>query len=127
MNFSNIQFSNEDCLLPLQLRDGNYTTALDPELDRSESSDLTDNNGRIWELDDLLPMYPDQNIPNIQTYITAKQEFREKSAKVKEEIPEQGQFFSYQELFHRYGMHYDRIFNMQRPGTGKTGVGPRVA
>ena len=127
MSVLNIRFPTEDCLLPLQLRDGNLTSALEPELDRSEYLNGSNNNNRIWELDDLLPMYPDQNIPNIQTYITAKQEFREKGAKVKEEIPEQGKFFSYQELFHRYGMHYDRIFNMQRPGTGKTGAAGGLA
>ena len=120
--FYDIRFDNKDCMVPLQLNNNILNSAKTPELDRFDNP-----TERIWELDDLLPMYPDQNIPNIQTYITAKEEFIEKSAPAEEPIPEKGQFFSYQELFHRYGMLYDRIINIQRAGTGKTGAGGGLA
>ena len=126
MEVWDVKFPNKECMIPLQLNstgpEGFFTSATMPELDRNEVP-----GSRIWELEDLLPMYPDQDIPNIQTYITAKKEFIEKSAKQKEDVPERGHFFSYQELFHRYGMHYDRIFNMQKPGTGKTGAAGGLA
>ena len=81
-----IVFPSDDCLLPLQLNSDrkSYTSARTPELDRADHP-----TERIWELDDLLLMYPDQDIPNIQTYITAKEEFKEKAAKpYTEPIPE---------------------------------------
>ena len=115
-----IRFPDANIMLPLKYTNNNiFSTAQTLELDRGENQD---NNSRVWELEDLLPMYPDQNVPNIQTYVTAKEEFIEKSAQIEESLPEQGNFLSYQELFQRYLHHYDRIVNIQQTGTGKTGA-----
>jgi hypothetical protein len=93
-----------------------------PELDREDVD-----NPKIYELDNLLPMYPDQNIQNIQTYVTSKKEYREMGSRQDESIPKIGHFYRHQNFFHRYMYHNDSILNMQKPGTGKTGAGGGLA
>ena len=114
-----IKFREKDVHLPLQWNKelGFYTEAEFPELDRAETS-VGQN---FFELEDLLPMYPDQNIKNIQTYISSKYEFKDKSSLIDEPYPQKGEFFRSQHFFHRYAIRYPRIFNMKKPGTGKTG------
>jgi hypothetical protein len=114
-----IRFPDNEVKLPLQWNADSkvYTDAVTPELDRNDIR-----SDGIYELDDLLPMYPDQDIPNIQTYITAKKEFNELASIGSEKITRRGQFFNHQQFFHRYMYHYPRIFNMQKAGTGKTGA-----
>ena len=114
-----INFDNDECLLPLKLDsiENTLKSATDEiVLDRADT-----NKENIWELEDMLQMYPDQNMPGIQTYTTSKAEFKQYSAPESEKIPETGDFFSYQKLFHIYGGKYDKILNIQRAGTGKTG------
>lgn len=114
-----IDFNNDEPLLPLQIDKNNWKliSAITPELDRADKK--TEN---VYELEDLLPMYPDQNIPNIQTYITSKFEFKEKGALLKEPLPKRGEFLKHQEFVHRYLHHYRKLLILHRPGTGKTGA-----
>lgn len=120
LNYFRIKFSEgHKTNLPLSLNrsTGVLSTAKDPELDRGN---VTKEN--IYELEDLLPMYPDQDTPNIQTYVSSKQEFREVGAPAVEPLPARGEFLNHQEFTHRYMYHYPRFFIMSKPGTGKTGA-----
>lgn len=71
-------------------------------------------------LEDFIPVYPDQDDPAIQRRLAAKQEFREVSGRTREPTPAQGQYFRHQKAFIRFLQIYDRIFNLSEPGTGKT-------
>ena len=115
-----LQFPDNKPYLPLSYNKSlsAFTTAQDPILDREDDIQ----NPNVYELEDLAVMYPDQNTPNIQTYITAKKEFNELASVPSEPFPARGEFFRHQHFFHRYMYHYDRIFNIQKPGTGKTGA-----
>lgn len=78
----------------------------------------------VLELDDLTYSYPDINPNDFQTLISAKEEFRELSAKRRDSIPKRGEFFPHQKLIHRYLHAYNRLFLIWKAGVGKTaGVG----
>ena len=70
---------------------------------------------------DYITNYPDQEDPEIQKKTTVREEFYELKGSAKESVPKQGEFFNHQNLFARYLMVYDRIFNIHETGTGKTG------
>jgi len=73
------------------------------------------------QLADLLPLHPDQDAPFIQTHITAKPEFREKSSGPREDQPKvRGQLFNQQEVTKRFLMDVgDRLLIISETGTGK--------
>lgn len=72
------------------------------------------------ELQDLLAIYPPQDIPGIQQKITAKKEFRDLASKPQEPVPQRGQFYPHQTFVERFMRAWDRFFLMWDTGTGKT-------
>ena len=73
-----------------------------------------------YELHNFIEDYPCQNDPDIQWNISRRREFNElTSDSVK--LEKVDRFFKHQQLFLRYIRQYDRIFNIQATGTGKSG------
>ena len=72
------------------------------------------------DLEDFIPVYPDQDDPNIQSIITHKQEFAELAGSIREPPPKRGESYNHQKLFRRAFMEWDRFINVQEAGTGKT-------
>lgn len=76
----------------------------------------------VLQIDDLVYDYPDQDSPGFQTAITAKEEFRELAAQIKEAAPKRGQFYKHQTFIHRFMNVYNYALLIHRTGTGKTGA-----
>lgn len=75
---------------------------------------------KTYQLHDFVDDYPCQNDPYIQYKTAQRREFNElASGNVVEKVG--GRFFKHQELFLRYVRQYNRIFNIQETGTGKSG------
>ncbi len=74
------------------------------------------------ELDSLVPSYPDQHDPAIQTIIGSKAEFRSLMPQIQRDRVTPGVFkpFSDQKATARFMLQYDRAFILADPGTGKT-------
>ena len=75
----------------------------------------------VYYIHDMIEDYPDQYDEDIQWKTASRKEFFELKGKIREKKPEPGEFFSHQDLFKRYAIQYDRIFNIHETGTGKTG------
>ena len=69
----------------------------------------------------MIEDYDDQYDEDIQWKTASRKEFFELKGKTREKKPDPGEFFSHQNLFLRYAIQYDRIFNIHETGTGKTG------
>lgn len=69
----------------------------------------------------MIEDYDDQYDEDIQWKTSRRKEFFELKGKPSEKKPLPGEFFSHQNLFLRYAIQYDRIFNIHETGTGKTG------
>ena len=69
----------------------------------------------------MIEDYADQYDGEIQWKTASRKEFFELKGKTQEKKPDPGEFFSHQNLFLRYAIQYDRIFNIHETGTGKTG------
>lgn len=69
----------------------------------------------------MIEDYDDQYDEDIQWKTASRKEFFELKGKTQEKKPDPGEFFSHQNLFLRYAIQYDRIFNIHETGTGKTG------
>nr|QBK93113.1 MAG: DEAD/SNF2-like helicase [Pithovirus LCPAC403] len=72
------------------------------------------------DLSDLLPLYPSQNDPNIQTIVYSKKEFRDFSLEQREEIPKRWEYFTHQKLLPRLMRFCDSLLIIAEAGTGKT-------
>ena len=72
------------------------------------------------ELHNFIPDYKCQNNEDIQWETARRYEFNELSSK-SDRAQKKGRFFYHQELFLRYLRQYDKIFNIQGTGTGKSG------
>jgi len=73
------------------------------------------------ELTDLVSFYPERNDENLQSIISAKQEFRELTSYNNEAVPQvQGELFNHQIFFGRFMRFYDKGLVIDKPGTGKT-------
>ena len=72
------------------------------------------------QLEDWVPVYPSQDDQRIQTLFTAKKEFDEMSALMKEPVPKRGQLYRHQKAFVRMMRAYDRVLNIAETGSGKT-------
>lgn len=70
--------------------------------------------------EDFIPVYPDVDVPEIQSLITAKKEFVEMEAQIREPAPKRGEYYKHQKLFMRLLLQYDAIINIQETGTGKS-------
>jgi hypothetical protein len=73
-----------------------------------------------YELHNFIEDYPLQNDPDIQWNIACRKEFNEMISD-KDKLEKVDRFFKHQQLFTRYLRQYDRIFNIQATGTGKSG------
>jgi len=73
------------------------------------------------EIENFIPDYLFQNDKRIQWDISTRQEFRELAGKKNETFPEKGKFFPHQEIIFRYLRIYDKVLNINEPGTGKAG------
>src|SRR5665647_376887 len=71
------------------------------------------------ELDELVYTYPEYNIENIQTLLSAKEEFRENAATVSEPPPRPGQLYRHQKFLKRLMLQYDNQFITWGTGLGK--------
>ena len=71
-------------------------------------------------MEEFIPIYPEQNDPNIQDIITKKFEFLIKNAKLREPEPIRGKTYNHQDFFKRYMEFTDEIFVLDDPGTGKS-------
>jgi hypothetical protein len=71
-------------------------------------------------LHNFIEDYPCQNDDDIQWKTACRKEFNELVSKARKN-QKYGKFFYHQEVFLRYVRQYDRIFNIQATGTGKTG------
>jgi hypothetical protein len=73
-----------------------------------------------FNLEDFIPVYPEQDDPEIQYKIGTKKEFIDVSAEISEAPPRPGDLYMHQKAFKRYMMNQDKILNIQSVGTGKT-------
>jgi hypothetical protein len=73
-----------------------------------------------FKLEDFIPIYPEQDDPDIQYKIGVKKEFIDVSALIKEGNPKPGELYMHQQAFKRYMTYQDKILNIQSVGTGKT-------
>lgn len=74
----------------------------------------------MFNLEDFIPVYPDQNDPDIQKIITNKQEFVEKGSKLREPEPKRGDLFLHQELNLRFMLAFDKCLWIHEAGSGKS-------
>lgn len=72
------------------------------------------------ELEDLVYTYPKSNIPQFQTLISAKKEFKEVGSSAIEPVPKRGELFNHQKYLLRLMRQYDNQFIVWSTGTGKT-------
>jgi len=73
------------------------------------------------DLHNFIEDYLEQDDPEIQWNIACRKEFNELiSDKIK--LEKVDRFYKHQQLFLRYIRQYDRIFNIQATGTGKSGT-----
>ena len=73
------------------------------------------------QLEDLIAVYPNPEIPDIQTVVSSKKEFNDLASSVSEPPPPRpGMYFKHQELIGRLMVFLDNIFLIHRTGTGKT-------
>ena len=72
------------------------------------------------ELEDLVYTYPEYDDVNIQSLISAKEEFREIKATVSEKVPKRGELYSHQKFLKRMMLQYDNQLVMWGAGLGKT-------
>ena len=73
-----------------------------------------------FNLEDFIPVYPEQDDPDIQYKIGVKKEFIDVSAEISEAPPKPGDLYMHQKAFKRYMTNQDKILNIQSVGTGKT-------
>jgi hypothetical protein len=71
-------------------------------------------------LEDFIPVYPDEFDPKIQAKLTLKEEYLQLASKAQEDPIAKGDFFLHQKLFIRHMTHYDRVLNISETGVGKT-------
>lgn len=74
-----------------------------------------------YELHNFIEDYPCQNDPEIQWNIASRKEFNELISH-KDKLEKVDRFFKHQQVFLRYLIQYDKIFNIQATGTGKSGT-----
>lgn len=72
------------------------------------------------ELDDLVYTYPAYNQENVQTLITAKEEFRQLAGEQMESVPKRGQLYRHQKFIKRLMTQYDNQLLAHLPGVGKS-------
>jgi hypothetical protein len=77
-------------------------------------------NRKKFQIHDFIENYPSQDDGDIQWKIAERKEFYELQSTPKG-TNKYGRFFNHQEVLLRYARQYDRIFNIQATGTGKTG------
>ena len=73
-----------------------------------------------FELHDFIEDYDCQNNNDIQWSTASRKEFYDLASK-RNKQEKVGRFFNHQEVLLRYIRQYDRIFNIQATGTGKSG------
>lgn len=73
-----------------------------------------------YELHDFIENYACQNDEDIQWKTASRKEFNELISD-KKNLEKVDRFFKHQQVFLRYLRQYDRIFNIQATGTGKSG------
>ena len=73
-----------------------------------------------FNLEDFIPVYPNQEESDVQYKIGIKKEFLDFSAEISESPPKPGELYKHQEAFKRYMLTNDRVLNIQSVGTGKT-------
>ena len=73
-----------------------------------------------FELHDFIEDYDCSNNEDIQWNTASRKEFYDLASK-RNKQEKVGRFFNHQEVMLRYIRQYDRIFNIQATGTGKTG------
>ena len=71
------------------------------------------------ELDQLVYSYPDSTQEQFQTLVSAREEFREVSGRIKEPAPRKGELFRHQKFIQRFMRQYDSQFIIHQVGTGK--------
>ena len=74
-----------------------------------------------FHIHDFIENYEEYDNPDIQWKTSSREEFLELKGSKREKRPETGKFFKHQDLFFRYLLVHDRIFNIHETGTGKTG------
>ena len=74
-----------------------------------------------FHVHDFIENYEDYYNSDIQWKTASREEFLELQGDKREKQPEKGKFFKHQDLFFRYLLVHDRIFNIHETGTGKTG------
>tara|TARA_R110000822_G_scaffold56167_7_gene142184 strand:+ start:10098 stop:13445 length:3348 start_codon:yes stop_codon:yes gene_type:complete len=74
-----------------------------------------------FHIHDFIENYEEYDNPDIQWKTSSREEFLELKGSKREKRPEIGKFFKHQDLFFRYLLVHDRIFNIHETGTGKTG------
>lgn len=79
-----------------------------------------------YELHNFIEDYPCQDDRDIQWNIASRKEFNELISD-KDKLEKVDRFFKHQQLFLRYLRQYDRIFNIQATGTGKSGTAINAA
>src|SRR5579872_547600 len=72
------------------------------------------------QLADLLPSYPPDGTPGIQTLLTAKKEYSDLASSVTEPVPPRGTYYKHQLLIQRHLRQYDYLMLFHKTGTGKT-------
>jgi Type III restriction enzyme, res subunit len=72
------------------------------------------------ELEDLVYTYPEYDVNNFQTLISAKEEFKEVAAATKETTPKRGDLFKHQKFIKRLMIQYDNQLITHSTGSGKT-------
>jgi len=70
------------------------------------------------ELEDLVYTYPEYDVKHFQTLISAKEEFKEVAATVKEPTPKRGELFRHQKFIKRLMIQYDEQLIMWSTGLG---------
>ena len=74
----------------------------------------------LIQLEDDIPVYPDQDDPMIQKIVTDKMEFLEMEGQLDERPPIRGDYYRHQKMFMRYLLSTDSILLMASLGSGKS-------
>lgn len=81
---------------------------------------LTETKFDSSKMEDFIPVYPDDRLPDIQRILSVKEEFKEMASTLREQTPIKGELYLNQKLFIRYMVAYDRILNISETGVGKS-------
>jgi hypothetical protein len=74
-----------------------------------------------FQIHEFIEDYPSQYDEDIQWKVAERKEFYELVSTSDGDKEKRGRFFNHQEFLLRYAMQYDRVFNIQATGTGKSG------